>query len=53
MQGTNELIGTNPEIIVKKSFAVISGNKKKGKVPKFWDDQVSRRIVEVLLEDKI
>ncbi|MFO7889296.1 MAG: UDP-N-acetylglucosamine 2-epimerase (non-hydrolyzing) [bacterium] len=49
-EGTNQLIGSDPENIVKKSFDILSGNKKKGgKVPKFWDDRVSKRIVEVLL----
>ncbi|MEJ2628490.1 MAG: UDP-N-acetylglucosamine 2-epimerase (non-hydrolyzing), partial [bacterium] len=52
-EGTNQLIGSDPGIIVKKSFAALAGPRKKTNIPKFWDDQVSRRIVEVLLKDKI
>jgi len=46
--GTNTLVGTDSNTIVRESLNILSGNGKKGKVPRFWDDHVSRRIVEVL-----
>jgi len=49
-QGTNQLIGSEPAAIVEKSFEILNGNKKSGSVPQFWDDQVSKRIVEVLFK---
>jgi len=51
-EGTNQLIGSDPETIVKKSFDILSGNKKSGTIPRFWDDRVSERIVEVLLREE-
>jgi len=47
-EGTNVIVGTDPDKIYKKSKAVISGDDKKGKIPEFWDDGVSKRIVEVV-----
>jgi len=49
-QGTNQLIGSEPAAIVEKSFEILNGNKKSGSVPQFWDDQVSKRIVEILFK---
>ncbi|WP_052594536.1 non-hydrolyzing UDP-N-acetylglucosamine 2-epimerase [Aureispira sp. CCB-QB1] len=47
--GTNELIGTNPDHIIKAFKILKSGNWKKGKIPLLWDGHASNRIVEELL----
>lgn len=49
-QGTNQLIGSDPEIIVERSRAILNGNTKSGSIPPFWDDKVSERIVKVLVK---
>ncbi len=41
-------MGTNPDKIYKESKTVISSDGKKGKIPEFWDDGVSKRVVEVI-----
>lgn len=51
-QGTNQIIGSDPSTIVKKSLEILNSNKKSGTIPKFWDDRVSQRIVEVLLREE-
>ncbi|MBN2028711.1 UDP-N-acetylglucosamine 2-epimerase (non-hydrolyzing) [bacterium] len=47
-KGTNVLVGTDPDQILKYSRDVLNGRVKRGTIPKFWDDQVARRIVDVI-----
>lgn len=47
--GTNELVGTNPEVIPDFISRMYSGTWKKGNIPQFWDGKTSERIVEKLL----
>jgi len=47
-RGTNTLVGTDSNTIVRESLNILNGNGKEGHIPKFWDDQVAQRIVEVL-----
>jgi len=46
--GTNELLGTNPEIIRPTMEKLFSGNWKKGSIPELWDGKTAERIIEVL-----
>ena len=46
--GTNELIGTNPENIPPAMKKLLSGNWKKGGIPKYWDGNTAPRIIDVL-----
>ncbi len=48
VQGTNTLVGTDPERIIKESLNILSGGGKRGRVPELWDDRVAQRIVWVL-----
>ncbi|MBU3659563.1 MAG: UDP-N-acetylglucosamine 2-epimerase (non-hydrolyzing) [Flavobacteriales bacterium] len=48
-EGTNELIGTNPDAIKPAMEKLFSGNWKKGTTPEKWDGQTSERIVNKLL----
>jgi UDP-N-acetylglucosamine 2-epimerase (non-hydrolysing) len=46
--GTNIIAGTTKERIINESMEIISGNKKKGEIPSFWDGKTSRRIAEII-----
>lgn len=47
-QGTNELIGTNPDAVKPALEKLMQGNWKKGTVPENWDGKASVRIVEAI-----
>ncbi|WLT31316.1 non-hydrolyzing UDP-N-acetylglucosamine 2-epimerase [Geothrix sp. PMB-07] len=47
-QGTNELIGTNPDNVKGVLDKLFSGLWKKGAIPELWDGHTGERIVEVL-----
>jgi len=46
-EGTNILVGTKSGAIVSESRKILAGKQKSGKIPLYWDDKVSERIVEV------
>lgn len=46
--GTNELIGTNPQLIPKSVNKMVSGNWKKGGQPELWDGRAANRIAQIL-----
>jgi UDP-N-acetylglucosamine 2-epimerase (non-hydrolysing) len=50
MQGTNELIGTDPKAIRPAMVKLFSGQWKKGSIPELWDGKTAERIVQKLLE---
>ena len=47
-QGTNTLVGREPELIVAEAMARLDGRARTGKVPELWDGQAAKRIVRVL-----
>lgn len=47
-EGTNVLLGTNPEAIAPALLKLFSGDWKKGGVPKYWDGKAGQRIIEIL-----
>ena len=49
-EGTNTLVGSDPDAIVSSAEAVLSGKYKQGRVPELWDGHTAERIVGVLLE---
>jgi len=49
-QGTNELLGTNPDAIKPALDKLFGGHWKSGKIPELWDGHTSERIVEHLLQ---
>lgn len=51
--GTNELIGTKPEILVDALNRLLAGNWKKGGIPEKWDGKAAERIVDVLAENLV
>lgn len=44
-EGTNVLIGPEPEKLLQASNEIISGRSKKGKIPDLWDGKTAERIV--------
>ena len=50
IEGTNKLIGTNPEKLIPALKKVMLGDWKKGSIPKYWDGKTSERIVSKLIE---
>ncbi len=47
-QGTNRLVGSDPERIVAEVRASLDGPRPGGRVPRLWDGRSAERIVEVL-----
>ncbi len=50
-QGTNVLVGSDPEAIRREAAAVLRGEGKRGRVPDGWDGLAARRIVEILARE--
>ncbi len=46
--GTNVLAGVDEKRIVAEGMKALGGKSKKGSIPKFWDEHVAERIVQVL-----
>jgi len=49
-QGTNLLVGTDPQKIVAAASDILAGNTKAGRVPPLWDGKAAERIVHILLQ---
>lgn len=49
-EGTNVVIGTNKNKIIRESLRIISGKGKEGRTPKFWDGKAAKRIVDILCD---
>ena len=47
-QGTNTVVGRDPERIVTEALAILDGRNKGGRVPELWDGRAAERIVNVL-----
>jgi UDP-N-acetylglucosamine 2-epimerase (non-hydrolysing) len=46
-EGTNQLVKLDQESIIKAALDVLKGNRKQGSIPKYWDGQTSKRIVDI------
>jgi UDP-N-acetylglucosamine 2-epimerase (non-hydrolysing) len=46
-EGTNTVVGVNPERILSTATAALSGRGKAGRVPALWDGKASERIADV------
>jgi len=49
-QGTNELVGSDPQAILAAARRVLSGAGKRGRRPELWDGRAAERIVAHLEE---
>lgn len=52
-EGTNELIGTNPNAIKPAMDILLAGKWKEGSIPDKWDGHTATRIIKHLLEIKL
>jgi UDP-N-acetylglucosamine 2-epimerase (non-hydrolysing) len=52
-EGTNRLVGQNPAKIRDAICEALTGKRKTGTVPKFWDGHAAERIVQVLLTEDV
>ncbi len=49
IEGTNELLGTDPKAIRPAMEKLFKGNWKLGKTPYLWDGKTAERIVDIIL----
>ena len=49
--GTNILVGSDNELIIKEMKKILDGEGKKGKIPELWDGKAAQRIVSILYEN--
>lgn len=47
-QGTNTVVGSDPQRMVAEALAVLDGRGKAGRVPELWDGRAAERIVRVI-----
>jgi UDP-N-acetylglucosamine 2-epimerase (non-hydrolysing) len=47
-QGTNRLVGSDPELIKSKAFAALDGRTRAGSIPELWDGKTAGRIVDTI-----
>lgn len=47
-EGTNRLVGTDPDHIVDEALKSLAGDGPAGQVPQLWDGRAAQRIVEIL-----
>ncbi len=47
-EGTNQLVGTNLDTIVKAALEALDGPPGPGRIPKFWDGRAAERIISIL-----
>jgi len=52
MEGTNGVVGSDPQRIVSETLAILNGEGKAGRVPELWDGRAAKRIVEMLCKDR-
>jgi UDP-N-acetylglucosamine 2-epimerase (non-hydrolysing) len=50
-EGTNRLVGSDPQRIVAESRAILAGGGKQGRIPELWDGHAARRIVAILRQE--
>lgn len=52
-EGTNVVVGTDPERIVAQARKVLRGGGKQGRRPELWDGAAAQRIVDVLAKEAL
>jgi UDP-N-acetylglucosamine 2-epimerase (non-hydrolysing) len=50
-EGTNQIVGTNPEAIEAAIQAFLGAPRREGRRPALWDGQAAERIVDILERD--
>ncbi len=52
-EGTNTLVGRDPDVILAEARKLLAGSSRAGRVPALWDGAASARIVDVLERELI
>jgi len=47
-EGTNTLVGTEPERIIREAFKVLDSGASRGRIPALWDGVTAKRIADIL-----
>jgi UDP-N-acetylglucosamine 2-epimerase (non-hydrolysing) len=47
--GTNTIVGNDETVILENALAILSGQKRTGQIPEYWDGHAAERIVEILI----
>ncbi len=47
-EGTNTIVGIDPEVILDAFQSIMDGSGKHGRVPEYWDGKAAERIAQVL-----
>ncbi len=47
-EGTNIVVGTDPERILQATAEILAGKTKAGRMPRLWDGKAAERILEIL-----
>ena len=50
-EGTNTIVGADPDRILTEARKVLDGEMKSGRVPKYWDGRAAVRIADILERD--
>ena len=50
-EGTNTVVGTDPDAILKSAQEGAGGQGKSGRVPPLWDGATAGRIIDILARD--
>jgi len=49
-EGTNEVVGTDPERIVRAARRALSGERRRGRIPALWDGMAGERAADAILD---
>jgi UDP-N-acetylglucosamine 2-epimerase (non-hydrolysing) len=49
-EGTNILVGTDPQAVLAEARRVLRGEVREGRIPQLWDGRAAERIVSILEE---
>ncbi len=49
-QGTNVLVGSDPEKIIREFERVCSNREKTNRSPRYWDGNAAKRVIKVLMD---
>lgn len=47
-EGTNQLVGNDPSLVLSKAQEILAGGKQKGRIPEGWDGRAAERIADFL-----
>jgi UDP-N-acetylglucosamine 2-epimerase (non-hydrolysing) len=47
-EGTNRIVGNDPEVIRREAMAALDQHQKRGRVPELWDGHAAIRIVDAI-----